>query len=44
MLTLASHAAPIPLAFERLDDVQRAHIRQVLEGYDWRIDGKGHAA
>jgi hypothetical protein len=43
MLTLASHAAPTPLAFERLD-VQRAHIRQVLEGRDWKIDGKGRAA
>ena len=32
------------LAHERLDDVQRAHIRQVLEGCDWKIDGKGHAA
>jgi len=42
MLTLASHAAPAPLAFERLG-IQRAHIRQVLEGCDWRIDGKGHA-
>jgi formate hydrogenlyase transcriptional activator len=31
-------------ALERLDDVQRAHIRRVLEGCDWKIDGKGHAA
>jgi hypothetical protein len=44
MLTLACHVAPAPLALERLDDVQRAHIRQVLEGCDWKIDGKGHAA
>jgi len=44
MLTLASHAAPTPLALERLDDGQRAHIRHVLEDCDWKIDGKGHAA
>ena len=44
MLTLACHVAPAPLALERLDDVQRAHIRQVLEGRDWKIDGKGRAA
>jgi formate hydrogenlyase transcriptional activator len=31
-------------ALERLDDVQRAHIRHVLEGCGWKIDGKGHAA
>jgi formate hydrogenlyase transcriptional activator len=31
-------------ALERLDDVQRAHIRGVLEGCGWKIDGKGHAA
>ena len=29
---------------ERLDDMQRAHIRRVLEGCGWKIDGKGHAA
>ena len=26
------------------DDVERAHIRRVLEGCGWKIDGKGHAA
>jgi len=32
------------LALERLEDVQRAHIRRVLDACDWKIDGKGHAA
>jgi transcriptional regulator with GAF, ATPase, and Fis domain len=31
-------------ALERLDDVERAHIRRVLETCDWKIDGTGHAA
>jgi transcriptional regulator with GAF, ATPase, and Fis domain len=29
---------------ERLDEVERAHIRRVLEACDWKIDGTGHAA
>ncbi len=29
---------------ERLDEVERVHIRRVLEGCGWKIDGKGHAA
>jgi len=44
MLTFASPCTAEHLAHERLDDVQRAPIRRVLEGCDWRIDGKGHAA
>ena len=35
----AGHAS-----LERLDDVERAHIRHVLEGCGGKIDGKGHAA
>jgi formate hydrogenlyase transcriptional activator len=31
-------------ATERLDDVERAHIRGVLDGCDWKVAGKGHAA
>ena len=31
-------------SLERLDQVERAHIRRVLEGTSWKIDGKGHAA
>jgi formate hydrogenlyase transcriptional activator len=31
-------------ALERLDDVERAHIRRVLEACAWKIDGKAHAA
>jgi len=44
MLTFASPRTTEHLAHERLDDVQRAHIRHVLESCDWKIDGKGHAA
>jgi transcriptional regulator with GAF, ATPase, and Fis domain len=29
---------------DRLDEVERAHIRRVLEACAWKIDGKGHAA
>ena len=29
---------------ERMDDVERMHIRRVLEGCGWQIAGKGHAA
>jgi len=29
---------------ERLDQVERAHLVQVLDRYGWRIDGTGHAA
>jgi transcriptional regulator with GAF, ATPase, and Fis domain len=29
---------------ERLDDVERAHIRRLLEDSGWKIDGEGHAA
>jgi hypothetical protein len=31
-------------AFVRLDEVERAHTRRVLEACDWKIDGTGHAA
>ena len=31
-------------SLERLDHVERAHIRHVLGDCDWKIDGKGHAA
>jgi transcriptional regulator with GAF, ATPase, and Fis domain len=31
-------------ALERLDAVERAHIRRVLATCDWKIDGTGHAA
>jgi transcriptional regulator of acetoin/glycerol metabolism len=31
-------------ATERLDDVERAHIRRVLDGCRWKVGGKGHAA
>jgi len=44
MLTFAAHSPAGQSGLERLDDVQRAHIRRVLEGSDWKIDGKGHAA
>jgi transcriptional regulator with GAF, ATPase, and Fis domain len=42
--TAARGPAASQLALERLNDVQRAHIRRVLEACDWKIDGKGHAA
>jgi len=42
--TAARGPAAGQLALERLNDVQRAHIRRVLEACDWKIDGKGHAA
>jgi len=42
--TTARGPAVSQLALERLEDVQRAHIRSVLDGCDWKIDGKGHAA
>jgi formate hydrogenlyase transcriptional activator len=29
---------------ERMDDVERMHIRRVLEGCGWQVAGKGHAA
>ena len=29
---------------ERLDDVERAHIRRVLDECGWRVGGEGHAA
>ena len=29
---------------ERLDDVERAHIRRVLESCGWKVGGRGHAA
>jgi transcriptional regulator with GAF, ATPase, and Fis domain len=44
ILTFTTHTTARQLALGRLDDVQRAHIRQVLEGCGWMIDGKGHAA
>jgi len=40
MLNAATHSP----AGQSLEDVQRAHIRRVLEGCGWKIDGKGHAA
>jgi transcriptional regulator with GAF, ATPase, and Fis domain len=44
MLNAAASGPADHPVLERLDDVQRAHIRSVLEGCDWKIDGKGHAA
>jgi transcriptional regulator with GAF, ATPase, and Fis domain len=44
MLNAAARGPDGQPALERLDDVQRAHIRGVLEGCSWKIDGKGHAA
>jgi formate hydrogenlyase transcriptional activator len=44
MLNAPAHGAAGQPALERLDDVQRAHIRSVLESCSWKIDGKGHAA
>ena len=35
------HARP---GAERLDHIEREHIRRVLERCDWRINGPGHAA
>jgi len=32
------------IGLDRLDDVQRAHIRSVLQACGWKIDGKEHAA
>lgn len=40
---VARGAAGQPV-LERLDDVERAHIRRVLESCGWTIDGKGHGA
>ena len=33
-----------PPSLERLDEVERAHIRRVLEACAWKIEGPGHAA
>jgi transcriptional regulator with GAF, ATPase, and Fis domain len=33
-----------PPPSERLDDLERTHIRRVVEGCGWRIHGKGNAA
>jgi len=44
MLNAAPRGHAGAAVVERLDDVQRAHIRQVLETCGWKIDGKGHAA
>ena len=33
-----------PPSLERLDEVERAHIRRVLEACGWKIEGPGHAA
>jgi transcriptional regulator with GAF, ATPase, and Fis domain len=43
-LGAAVRGATAQPALERLDDVERAHIRRVLEGTSWKIDGQGHAA
>ena len=44
--TRARHAAPSsPAAASwRLDNVERDHIRQVLERCGWRVNGEGNAA
>jgi len=44
MLNVPARGAAGEPALDRLDDVQRAHIRGVLESCSWKIDGKGHAA
>ena len=31
-------------ASERLDDLERAHIRRAVDGWGWKIHGKGNAA
>jgi DNA-binding NtrC family response regulator len=33
-----------PVAGTSLDDVQRAHIEEVLRQCDWKVAGKGNAA
>jgi transcriptional regulator with GAF, ATPase, and Fis domain len=43
-LGAAIRGATAQPALERLNDVERAHIRRVLEGTRWKIDGKGQAA
>jgi transcriptional regulator with GAF, ATPase, and Fis domain len=40
----SARGAAGPPALVRLDAVERAHIRRVLEACDWKIDGTGHAA
>jgi len=40
----APRGATAQPALDRLNDVERAHIRRVLEGTGWKIAGKGHAA
>lgn len=37
-------ATTVHSAADRLDDVERQHIVNVLERGGWRIDRKGHAA
>jgi transcriptional regulator with GAF, ATPase, and Fis domain len=47
---LAGGAAPAaaqagsPFSLRRLDDVERDHIRGVLERCGWRVNGAGNAA
>jgi transcriptional regulator with GAF, ATPase, and Fis domain len=43
-LGAAARGAAGQPALERLDEVERAHIRRVLESCTWKIDGTGHAA
>ena len=44
MLIAAPKGLGASPALERLDDVQRAHIRHMLGVCGWKIDGKDHAA
>lgn len=40
----ATRTATAPRPSERLEDVERAHILEVLQRANWRINGKGNAA
>ena len=44
VLTVPTSSAPAAKASDRIDDVEREHIRTILERVHWRIRGNGGAA
>jgi len=44
VITVPTSSAPAAKASDRLDDVEREHIRTILERVRWRIRGSGGAA
>src|SRR5687767_5379271 len=44
VLTVPTSSVPAAKASDRMDDVEREHIRTILERVRWRIRGNGGAA